>query len=344
MLNWATIRAAMMNGLIAPWTLSQAGMLGINRRNRKYIGQYNPRSLFPLVDDKRKTRTTLSEAGIPMADLIGVIDEQSQVKRIADLVDGHQGFAIKPAKGSGGKGILIITHKDGEHWVKASGARISRQDLVRHVSNILSGLYSLGGAADVALVESLIHQAPHFNDYTVEGVPDIRVIVCRGYPVMAMVRLSTHASDGKANLHQGAVGVGIDIATGVALAAVQHGQPLSHHPDTNKPLGALTIPDWEALLVMAARCYDVTGLGYLGIDIVVDRDRGPLLLELNARPGLAIQLANNAGLLPRLRRLDALSAADTRLTPEARVARSREWFADQSVFDQAIQTRVQLTE
>lgn len=332
----AIIRSMIKRGLIPPWILARAGMLGINRRNRKYIGQYNPRSLFPLVDDKLKTRSMLSDAGIPMADLIGVIDTQSQVKDIVDLVEGHQGFAIKPAKGSGGKGILIVTHKDGDHWVKASGVRIRREDLVRHVSNILSGLYSLGGATDVALVESLIHQATHFNDYTVEGVPDIRVIVCRGYPAMAMVRLSTHASDGKANLHQGAVGVGIDIATGTALAAVQYGRPLGHHPDTNQPLDALTIPDWEALLVMAAKCYDVTGLGYLGIDIVVDRDRGPLLLELNARPGLAIQLANNTGLLPRLRRLDSLSVVDTRLTPETRVRRSREWFADQSVFDQAI--------
>ena len=330
--------------LIAPWALSRFGMLGMNERNRRYIGRYNPRSLFPLVDNKRLTRTTLSSADIPMAALIGVVDQQSQVKKIASLVEGHQGFAIKPSKGSGGKGILIVTHKDGDEWVKASGGRLTVEDLKRHISNILSGLYSLGGAADVALIESLIHQAHHFDDYTVEGVPDIRVIVCRGYPVMAMVRLSTHASDGKANLHQGAVGVGIDIATGEALAAVQHGQLLENHPDTGKHLGELAIPDWEALLVMASRCYDVTGLGYLGIDIVVDRDHGPLLLELNARPGLAIQLANNAGLLPRLRRLDKLTAADTRLPPEERVRRSREWFADESVFDKTVQPGVKLAE
>ena len=326
-----------MKAFIAPWTLARAGILGINQRNRHYIGRYNPRSLFPLVDNKRLTRATLSQANIPMADLIGVVDSQSQVKHVASMVADQPGFAVKPSKGSGGKGILIISAEDGEGWVKASGSHISRDSLQRHISNILSGLYSLGGAADVALIESLIRQAPHFDNYTVEGVPDIRVIVCRGYPAMAMVRLSTHASDGKANLHQGAVGVGIDIASGRALAAVQHGHLITHHPDTDYPLGDLQIPDWEALLIMAARCYDVTGLGYLGIDIVVDRERGPLLLELNARPGLAIQLANNAGLLPRLRQLDTLTAADTRLTPEERVRRSREWFADKSVFDQAVQ-------
>lgn len=46
------------------------------------------------------------------------------------------------------------------------------------------------------------------------------------------------------------------------------------------------------------------GLGYIGVDIVLDRDLGPLVLELNARPGLSIQLANKIGLLPRLQRIE----------------------------------------
>ncbi|MDX5335526.1 MAG: alpha-L-glutamate ligase-like protein, partial [Marinobacter sp.] len=49
-----------------------------------------------------------------------------------------------------------------------------------------------------------------------------------------------------------------------------------------------------------------TGLGYMGVDLVVDAYKGPLLLELNARPGLAIQMANGEGLLPRLRNIEAL--------------------------------------
>ncbi|MDF1763539.1 MAG: sugar-transfer associated ATP-grasp domain-containing protein, partial [Oleibacter sp.] len=166
----------------------------------------------------------------------------------------------------------------------------------------------------------------YFEDFTFEGVPDIRVIVCRGYPVMAMMRLSTRASDGKANLHQGAVGVGLDIGTGKALNAVQFGLRVEVHPDTGKELQSLQVPDWTPLLVMAARCYEVTGLGYLGIDIVLDKDRGPLLLELNARPGLTIQVANGAGLLPRLKRIDLLQEGETRLPAEQRVARSQAWF------------------
>lgn len=38
------------------------------------------------------------------------------------------------------------------------------------------------------------------------------------------------------------------------------------------------------------------GGGYFGIDIVVDASLGPSILELNARPGLSIQLATGRGL------------------------------------------------
>lgn len=311
---------------ISPFRLRDYGILGINRRNRDYVSRYNPRRLFPLVDNKLLTKQTVAMADIPTPNLICEIRQQSEIRHLLDHLDGHNGFAVKPAKGSGGKGILVITHREGDVFYKSSGAAVSAEDLQRHVSNILSGLYSLGGSADVTLIEDLIHVAPHFERFTVEGVPDIRVIVCRGFPVMAMMRLSTHASDGKANLHQGAVGVGLDLASGKALNAVQRDQTIDVHPDTGEDLSALVVPDWNDLLVTAARCYDVTGLGYLGTDMVIDRDRGPLLLELNARPGLSIQMTNGAGLLPRLKKIDGLKEAETRFPAEKRVAMSQSWF------------------
>lgn len=100
-------------------------------------------------------------------------------------------FVIKPAKGSGGKGILVITGRDGNRYVKASDESLSFNDISRDVSNILVGLYSLGGKTDIAIIESMIVADPIFNDYSFEGVPDIRVIVFRGFPVMAMMRLAT---------------------------------------------------------------------------------------------------------------------------------------------------------
>jgi len=135
-------------------------------------------------------------------------------------------------------------------------------------------------------------------------VPDIRIIVFHGYPIMAMLRLATHSSDGKANLHQGAVGVGIDITTGKATSAVQYDRPIENHPDTGKSLTNIEIDNWLELLHVASGCYEMSGLGFLGTDIVLDKERGPLILELNARPGLAIQIANGRGMLPRLKDIE----------------------------------------
>ncbi|APX93076.1 alpha-L-glutamate ligase-like protein [Halomonas sp. 1513] len=283
-----------------PGRLKSKGIVGMNRRNIRYIGRYNDRRLYPLVDDKLQTKLLAKEYGITTPALIGTIKSQFEVKGVAAMVAAHPGFVIKPAKGSGGKGILVIEHVQGDSYLKPSGASLGRGALERHVSNILSGLYSLGGSPDVAVVEALINFDDSLSEYTYEGVPDIRVIIFQGYPVMAMMRLSTAASDGKANLHQGAVGVGLDIASGCALRGVQFDRPRIDHPDTGHELASLKIPGWQTLLELAAGCFEMTGLGYLGTDMVLDRDRGPMLLELNARPGLAIQMANGEGLRPRL--------------------------------------------
>ncbi len=190
--------------------------------------------------------------------------------------------------------------------------------------HILSGLHSLGGKPDSVMIESLIQLDPVFSDYSYQGIPDIRIIVFRGYPIMAMLRLTTHASDGKANLHQGAVGVGLDIGTGRALHAVQYGRTVVHHPDTRNTFSDLVVPHWDKLLQLAAACYDMTGLGYLGADLVLDRDQGPMIIELNARPGLAIQVANYSGLAPRVAVIEALKSIDP--NPELRAAFSKQQF------------------
>ncbi len=307
-----------MNWLISPRRLRRLGVLGMNQRNIAYIGGHNERRLFPLVDDKLKTKELAIDAGLTVPQLIGVIRYQHQLRSIDELLHDQQAFCIKPSRGSGGKGILVIHDHDDQQYYKPNDQALTLTDIRRHTSNILAGLFSLGGQPDKAIVEHLIHFDDHFASYSYEGVPDIRIIVFRGFPVMAMMRLSTAASDGKANLHQGAVGVGIDIASGKASHAVQFDRPVTHHPDTKMPLASLHIPDWPQLLGMAARCFEMSRLGYLGVDIVLDARQGPMLLELNARPGLAIQIANGRGLLKRLR---AVTEADARsLTADERVS------------------------
>lgn len=307
-------------GLIRRYkTLRSMGILGMNQRNHQYIARYNTRALFPTVDNKLLTKQLAIEFNLTTPKLIGVVDNQHDVSIVESLLEGHRGFCIKPAKGSGGKGILVVKDSQDGRYLRTNNEWMSAPLLKRHVSNILAGLFSLGGATDAAMIEDLLIPDRSLESFSFQGVPDIRVIVFRGIPVMAMVRLACTASNGKANLHQGAIGVGLDIKTGKAINAVQSERCIRHHPDTGADLLSLSIPRWDELLRLACACQEISGLGYLGVDLVIDENDGPTLLELNARPGLSIQIANNAGLLPRLRLVETLKkpeilSADARLS------------------------------
>jgi alpha-L-glutamate ligase-like protein len=285
--------------------LLQNGVIGINRRNADYMLPSNPRRFYPLVDDKLLTKRLAEEAGISVPALYGVIEIERQVRDLAQKLNGHDDFVIKPARGSRGDGIVVIAGRLRDRYRKAGGNPVELAELQHHVSNILGGMYSLGGQPDKAMIEYRVRFDPVFEAISYVGVPDIRIIVFLGVPVMAMVRLPTRISDGKANLHQGAVGAGVDIATGKTLKAVWFNDVVGEHPDTGNPVSGIAIPQWPRLLELASRCYRLTGLGYQGVDIVLDRDKGPLMLELNARPGLNIQIANQAGLLHRLKAIES---------------------------------------
>jgi alpha-L-glutamate ligase-like protein len=200
------------------------------------IAKYNDRSLYTLVDDKVKTKQLANNINISTPKMIGIIEHQYEVKNLVKIVEGYKTFVIKPAHGSGGKGVLVIKNYDGEKFYSASGEELTFKDVYQHVSNTLSGLFSLGGRYDVALIEETVNFSDVFKNFSYHGIPDVRVIVYKGYPAMVMMRLATKESDGKANLHQGGVGVGLDVKTGETLRAVLHNKPVTIHPDTGANL------------------------------------------------------------------------------------------------------------
>lgn len=311
--------------MLSTWlALRRRGILGLNDRNRDYIMRRNPRRRYPLVDDKLKTKRLAIEAGIEVPELYGVMGTEHDLAGLGQLLSRYSEFVIKPAHGSGGSGVLVIDGRRKDLFVKPDGRGLPLGEIVYHASNILSGIYSLGGVPDNAMIEYRVRVDPIFDPVSYQGVPDIRLLVYRGVPAMAMVRLPTRQSDGKANLHQGAVGVGIEIASGITTKGVWHNRTVSEHPDFGVALADLQIPNWPRLLELGARCFELTGLGYLGVDIVLDRTHGPLLLELNARPGLAIQIANHRGLKTRLDAIDNVSELPA--TPAARVVLATDLF------------------
>ncbi|TLX53720.1 alpha-L-glutamate ligase-like protein [Stutzerimonas nosocomialis] len=320
-----------MFGLFKTWKALEAkGIMGINRRNADYVLKYNKRSLYPIVDDKIITKLRAIEAGINVPEMYGIIETEKDISKLAEIVKDRPDFVVKPAQGAGGDGIMVIADRFEGRYRTVSGKIISHEEIEHQISNILTGLYSLGGHRDRALIEYRVTPDQIFKSISYEGVPDIRIIVLMGYPIMAMLRLPTRQSGGKANLHQGAIGVGVDLASGVTLRGTWLNNKITKHPDTTNAVDGVQLPNWNGFMSLAAGCYELCGLGYIGVDMVLDQEKGPLILELNARPGLNIQIANDCGLTHRAHAVEArlaeLKAKGIQETADERVRFAQELF------------------
>ena len=282
-------------------------ILGMNARNHNYL-HFNSRRGRRIADSKLETKEILLKNNLPSPELIKTFGNYNNIESFnwEGLPDN---FVLKPSSGFGGEGILVIrkkSHFAGE-WELMDGQKINIGDLKFHAQEILSGRYSLHNAPDKAFIEERIKIMKVFGKYVQQGTPDIRIIVFNQIPVMAMLRLPTKESGGKANLHQGAVGVGIDLATGVTTSGIHHGQPIRYIPGTKRKVNGLKVPHWDQILLTAVKVQQkIPSLGYAGIDFVISKNKGPLILELNARSGLAIQICNKAGLQKRLERVERL--------------------------------------
>lgn len=294
---------------------SYKDILGLNRRNQEYIRPYNPPSAKRLVDNKIATKRLIAKEGIKSPEVYKLIRSKLQLKFL-DWESLPKSFVIKPNKGTGGNGIVVFYgKKKGEMaWIRPSGNVMTKNDIILHIENILEGRFSMGNKKDIAILEERVKTDSLLKQYSYKGVPDIRVICFNGVPIMAMARIPTKRSDGTANLHSGAICTGIDIATGITTYSMQMDTSslfsdryedieMTQDLKENKLLSGIQIPDWDNILEIALKCQRVSKLGYLGVDIALDAEKGPIVFELNARPGLGIQVANKAGLRWRLEKV-----------------------------------------
>lgn len=310
-----------------PRELRDMGVVGINMRNGRFLLPNNPRKFYDRVDNKIHTKRLAVERELSVPETYAVVDSPRTAAKIKTQLADRASFVIKPARGSGGKGVLVIdAHRDGLYY-KPSGTALTEAEVRNHVSNILAGLFSLGGQRDKALIEQRIHPATILTRISHQGAPDIRIVLLHGYPVMAMLRAATRESDGRANLHQGAIGIGIDLVTGITFRAIHHGHPITRHPDLDVDLLGIQIPEWNQILEIAVVCQEMTELGYLGVDVMIDEAQGPVMIEVNARPGLAIQMANGIGLLTRLAPVSEQHRRNPNATAEEKIAFSLRNFA-----------------
>ena len=280
-------------------------ILGMNARNLDYIRPFNRARAKKLADNKLLSKKILAKNEISVPKLIAKIRTVEELENF-DWQTLPEGFALKPNRGFGGEGILVVYGKKKNRtdaWIKADRSIITTEDLKAHIRNILDGSFSLSGTPDIAFFEERLQLLKLFKPYSYKGIPDIRVIVFNKVPLMAMLRLPTKSSEGKANLQQGAIGVGIDIATGTTTTAVLgKNRIIEYIPGTRPLLSGIKLPYWNDVLKLAVRAQEISGLGFLGADIAIDKINGPTIIELNARPGLSIQVANLSGLKERLKK------------------------------------------
>lgn len=278
----------------------------MNARNLKFVKPSNPSSAIKLANDKLRSKEAMFEAGLPTADLIAVIRDRQEFYNFDwDILP--ESFVLKPNRGLGGEGIIVtFGRKRNGNWIMSRDKEITLEEIKEHVLNILDGDFSMSHAPDSAFFEERLKIHPAFKLYAYKGIPDIRVIVYNKVPVMAMLRLTTKVSGGKANLHMGGIGVGIDIASGITTHAIQKNSLIEYLPETRFALSGLKIPYWNKILEYAVIAQEASGLGYIGVDVAIDREKGPQILEINAHPGLSIQIANLSPLKERLQRLQGL--------------------------------------
>jgi alpha-L-glutamate ligase-like protein len=282
-------------------------ILGINARSAEYL-VLNKKNSRKIADSKSLTKNFFEKAKIPSPMTLGTFSSIGDIEGF-DYAKLDEGFVVKPVEGLGGEGILVVkkaSKKEGE-WIMMDGSRLKLNDLKLHIRDIVEGRFSRNNLADTALMEERVKIHPIFSKFAVGGTPDVRVIVFNKVPVMAMLRVPTSESKGKSNLHQGAIGLGLDIATGITTYGVYRNQPIKYFPNTTKKVNGIPVPFWTRVLETAVKIqFKRPGLAYFGCDILIDKEKGPVVIEINDQPGLSIQLANRAGLRRRLDRVEGL--------------------------------------
>jgi alpha-L-glutamate ligase-like protein len=296
-------------------------ILGINARDL-YVQKYNSHESILLANDKLYTKGLLSQMDIPVVNLLDVIERKGDVfdRDWSHLPDS---FVVKPVHGSRGNGILILTKRKSGSWNLPNKVLVSKRMLEEHLDNILDGDFSLDYGNDTVMIEEKIDPDPMFGVFDFTGVPDIRVIVFNGVPVMAMLRIPALGSTGLANAHQSGMMVGLNVATGAVTGAYREGAFVTL-PDLAVNFA---IPEWDEVLRLALKVQSATEIGFVGVDIVIDKERGPLVMEINAQPGLEIQNANQAPLRKRLEQVEGLSIK----TIDRGIELAKEFFSDRDV-------------
>lgn len=313
------------------------GILWMNQRNNIYVKEFNPDRGIRLANNKEQTKKFLFQRSIPVPKtFLHIKNRQDRFEfNFSSLASSHNTFVIKPNNGSKGQGIFIINEirkkKEYTHpkkinhsptlekirWLKRTlidygyefrigDKRINEIQLKKKVGWIFQWLYSSNGKQDTVLIEEKLIPWNGFELFCTHGLADMRIIMFNLVPVIAMLRVPTEQSGGKANLAQWGIGLGIDIVTGKINSLYRQWQSYTNSfPSEWSQFKNKKIPYRQEILEYSANAQYFVNSWYLGMDRVVTT-KWPKLLEINARAWLEIQNITGKPLLQIMKKIEDL--------------------------------------
>jgi hypothetical protein len=337
-------------------------ILGMNKRNNTYITEFNPKKGIRLANNKIQTKKFLTQRGIPVPQTIAHIKTRQERLYFDFSKITHTTFVIKPNKWSKGSGIFIIKEmrlrKDYQptQQVQETGEKtfwdrfnifnqnfdavydswyeffvgstwISEQNLKEKCLWIFDGSYSSNNKSDTILLEDRLLPGIGFTEFCEYGLADMRVIIFNLVPMIAMLRMPTKESWGKANLAQGGIWLGLDIITWKINSLYRKWKSYtSEFPPEWQHFKGKTIPYRKEIIQYSANAQYFVNIGYLGMDWVITQ-KWPKLLEINARSWLEIQNITGKPLLSIMQKIEDLDIT----TPNKWIEISKSLFSDERI-------------
>src|SRR3989442_9797795 len=104
-------------------------------RNRDFVAKYNPTVVMARAG-KNAVRKLLQPYGIPVAKTYLTINRQGEMDSFRDWMSIHNTFAIKPDRGYGGEGILLVEGGGGDGKYYNNNGGLDAPTIEAHVSSI----------------------------------------------------------------------------------------------------------------------------------------------------------------------------------------------------------------
>lgn len=302
----------------------------MNQRNNIYVKEFNPDRGIRLANNKEQTKKFLSQRSIPVPKTFIHIKTRQEWFHFDAWELPVKSFVVKPNKGSKWQGIFVVNDyrkreniqtkkttlgkinlyekqiEDFGYEFSIGGKRINEIDFKKKAGGIFQGLFSSLGKPDTMLVEDKLIPWAEFELFCQYGLADLRIIMFNLVPVIAMLRVPTKESGGKANLAQGGIGLGVDVVTGKINTLYWQGKSYtSAFPEEWSQFKNKKIPYRQEILEYSANAQYFVNSWYLGMDWVVT-SKWPKLLEINARAWLEIQNITGKSLLNIMKKIEDL--------------------------------------